>query len=117
MAEIQFLKNRKDFLTAAKYGVKGVTAAIVMQKRKRDDDEPPRYGVTASRKIGNAVQRNRAKRRLRSLIRDHLHPDAQSGHDYVLIARYNTGEIPYATLIKNINQANKKTMNDGNKRC
>ena len=58
-----------------------------------------RVGFTASRKVGNAVVRNRAKRRLRAAAAEILPRDGRPGTDYVLIARAGTGERRYAELL------------------
>lgn len=57
-----------------------------------------RVGFTASKKVGNAVRRNRAKRRLRALADDVLRQRGQSGHDYVLIARRDTVDRDFNDL-------------------
>ncbi len=62
-------------------------------------------GYTASRKVGNAVIRNRARRRLRSAVTDVLSARAQPGHDYVLIARAATAERPYDELLADLARA------------
>jgi ribonuclease P protein component len=61
--------------------------------------EAVRVGFTASRKVGNAVVRNRAKRRLRAAAAEVLGRSGRQGTDYVLIARAGTGERAYAELI------------------
>ena len=61
--------------------------------------ETVRVGFTASRKVGNAVVRNRAKRRLRAVAAEVLARDGRWGTDYVLIARAGTGERAYAELV------------------
>ncbi len=61
--------------------------------------EQPRYGVTASRKIGNAVRRNRAKRRMRAALQDF---DLNPGLDLILVARPGLDEAPWKELIKAI---------------
>ncbi|XDZ65301.1 ribonuclease P protein component [Alphaproteobacteria bacterium LSUCC0684] len=98
MPGVSILKSRRDFVSAAKVGDKFVSASLVLQVRKRPDQAGPRVGFTATRKIGGAVQRNRAKRRLRALARDCLLPRADPSCDYVLIARHNTGQIPWQRL-------------------
>lgn len=80
------LTKRADFLAAAKAGRRG-TPGFLLQARNRRDDDPARVGFTCSKKIGNAVTRNRAKRRLREIARLHLPELAQAGWDYVLIGR------------------------------
>ena len=85
--ELQGLKQRREFLAAAK-ARKAVSAGIILQDRdRRDGDAAIRVGFTASKKVGNAVFRNRAKRRMRALARDIVSAKGEPGHDYVLIAR------------------------------
>lgn len=87
---IAVLRNRSDFLKAAKARRAG-TAGFLLQARRRDPAEqaeaPVRIGFTCSKKIGNAVARNRAKRRLRALARAVLPELARDGWDYVLVGR------------------------------
>lgn len=81
------LQKRADFLRAASARRQG-TGGFLLQARARDDGSAQvRIGFTASKKIGNAVLRNRAKRRLRALAREILPPLAKPGWDYVLVAR------------------------------
>ena len=61
---------------------------MLVQARDRKDDDPTiRVGYTCSKKIGNAVARNRAKRRLRAVVADVLLQGAKPGWDYVLVGR------------------------------
>ena len=63
---------------------------FVLQARHRGDDAPPRIGFTCSKKVGSAVARNRAKRRLREIARLDLPRLGRAGWDYVLIGRRDT---------------------------
>ncbi|MDO5643311.1 MAG: ribonuclease P protein component [Paracoccus sp. (in: a-proteobacteria)] len=89
-APIAVLRRRADFLKAAQARRAG-TAGFLLQARKRGADEPAeapvRIGFTCSKKIGNAVARNRAKRRLRALARAVMPLGAVAGWDYVLVGR------------------------------
>lgn len=85
------LRRRADFLRAASAHRQG-TAGFLLQARPRRADEPVpadqiRMGFTCSKKLGNAVARNRAKRRLRALARQVMPGQAQPGWDYVLVGR------------------------------
>tara|TARA_B110000208_G_scaffold9963_1_gene12631 strand:+ start:163 stop:552 length:390 start_codon:yes stop_codon:yes gene_type:complete len=85
---LERLTQRKDFLRLAK-AQRVHSASFVLQSRNRKDDAPMRIGFTCSKKVGNAVARNKAKRRLRELARLILPQEGQTGHDYVLIGRAN----------------------------
>ena len=63
------ITKRSDFVKASK-GQYIKTSALFLQKVKRDDKKNPRYGVTASKKIGNAVKRNKIKRRLKNIMNE-----------------------------------------------
>lgn len=86
---METIKARSAFLSAAK-GPKVVTSGFVLQALNREDDGPFRVGFTCSKKVGNAVERNAAKRRLRALAQAVMPELARDGWDYVLIGR--TGE-------------------------
>lgn len=102
------LKQRRDFLRVAAGGHKWVTPGILVQAAPVPPGAPVgvlRYGITASRKVGNAVIRNRAKRRLRALAVNHLPQVAAPGFDFVLVARHATATRPFAALIDDLNTA------------
>lgn len=85
--KLETLRNRPDFLRAASARRQG-TGGFLLQARPRGDDSPAvRVGFTASKKIGNAVFRNRAKRRLRALVREVMPSRVGPGWDYVLVAK------------------------------
>jgi ribonuclease P protein component len=102
------LKKRVDFLRAAK-GVRRVTGAVTLETCKTPDDAAPkeawRVGFTASRKVGNAVARNRAKRRLRAAASQLLPLLGRGGHDYVLVARASTGTRAFDALLTDVTAA------------
>jgi ribonuclease P protein component len=83
---LEILRKRADFLAAARAKRQGTTG-VHLQARPRGDDGPARVGFTCSKKVGNAVARNRAKRRLREVARLILPSEARTGWDYVLIGR------------------------------
>ena len=97
------LKKRADFLRAAR-GIRRVEGAITLETCP---SLLPgiRVGFTASKKIGNAVARNRAKRRLRAAASALLPLLGRQGHDYVLVARGTTGTRPYQELLNDITAA------------
>ena len=102
---IERLKRRPDFLLAAKARSSARGAVVVQQRDRQDGDRLVRVGFTATRKIGGAVVRNRAKRRLReaarALVPLHGRPDC----DYVLIARAGTTARPWAALLDDVKSA------------
>lgn len=100
---LEVLKERTDFLRASR-GSHVAMPGFVMQMRKRQPGEAPdpaavRVGFTCSKKVGNAVARNRAKRRLREIARLGLPVLGCPGHDYVLIGRRAaTATLPFSQL-------------------
>jgi len=110
-AEIGRLTRRSEFLRVARGRRKWAAPGLVLQARgspkapAREDaddtaaqDAPFRVGYTASRKVGGAVERNRAKRRLRAVVRAVMPELAAPGHDYVVIARGATVTREFAAL-------------------
>ena len=98
------LTRRAEFLSCSKAPWRA-RPTLVVQMRDRGDEGPARLGITASKKVGNAVARNRAKRRLRALARDCLAPHARPGHDYVLVARPATPDCDWASLQSDLGKA------------
>lgn len=90
------MRKRRDFL-AANSGVRTVTPAFILLVRPSASAQT-RVGYTVSKKIGNAVVRNRARRRLREAARLALPGIAIAGADHVFIARARDTEIPFDAL-------------------
>lgn len=105
MAAPVTLTRRADFLAAAKARRQSM-AALLLQARRRGADEDGggiRVGYTCSKKVGNAVLRNRAKRRLRAAARQVLPDLGRPGWDYVLVGRAGaTVEAPFAALVDDL---------------
>ena len=78
---------------------------VLLVRERSDDDATVRVGFTVTRKIGNAVVRNRMKRRFRALVRDTFPDHAIAGADHVLIGRSSGIERDYATLIAELKRA------------
>jgi ribonuclease P protein component len=102
---LERLKRRADFLAAAKGFVCARGAVLVQARDRGDGTGAVRVGFTATRRIGGAVARNRAKRRLREAARAMLPGLAKPGCDYVLIARGGTGERPWPRLLDDVKTA------------
>lgn len=71
----------------------------------RDDTAPARFGFTVTKKLGNAVLRNRIRRRLKAAMVQTAVSGAKPGYDYVLVARPAAATLPYAELVKELDQA------------
>lgn len=106
------LKRRPDFLRVAASGRRWVTPGLILQARRqpvgvvKDAVEPAvRIGFTVSRKVGNAVARNRARRRLRAAVERVVAAHARAGQDYVLIGRASTLRRPFGALVADLEAA------------
>ncbi|MEM6375097.1 MAG: ribonuclease P protein component [Pseudomonadota bacterium] len=106
MAHFTILKKRADFLAASR-AIKSVTPSMIVQARdRRDGDCATRVGYTCSKKVGGAVTRNRAKRRLRAAAHNSLGSLGRPGWDYVLIGRAKaTASMPFHILEKDLTRA------------
>jgi ribonuclease P protein component len=108
------LKRRAEFLQVAAANRKWVAPGLILQVRRQPSTEsqteaaplaaqlePVRVGFTAIRKVGNAVARNRARRRLRAVAREVM-DRAEPGNDFVLIARPATVDREYQALVADL---------------
>ncbi|HEY6578111.1 MAG TPA: ribonuclease P protein component [Rhizomicrobium sp.] len=100
------LKKRRDFLRAAR-GIRRVTSGLTLElcAAPVGDAGATRVGFTASRKIGNAVLRNRARRRLKAAAHALLPLYGLPGNDYVLVARRETLTRSFADLLCDLKSA------------
>ena len=104
VSDMKIIPSRVGFLAARSKGKKALAIGLVIQAVNRDSDDW-RIGLTATKKIGNAVTRNRARRRMRALARDHLSPLAKNGMDYVLIARHDTATANWQDMANGLQKA------------
>ena len=109
MVAVARLKRRPDFLRVAGGRQKWVAPGLILQALRQDDSKPStegiasaRVGFTASAKVGNAVVRNRARRRMRAAAASVLPRHAAAAHDYVLIARAGTLKRRFADLVADL---------------
>jgi ribonuclease P protein component len=98
-------EQRADFLRLAAKGRKFARPGFVLQALKGEPSLPLRVGYTATKKIGNAVARNRARRRLKEAARLTLADMNLSGVEFVFICRQETATIPFATLQSGLKSA------------
>ena len=108
------LRQRRDFLFVQHNGVRQVMAHFILQaavKPASTASQPAfsyRTGVTASKKVGNAVARNRAKRRMRALFSRLECDQAPTGIDYVLVARHSLVHAAWTELLSDFSVAAKR---------
>ena len=103
------LKQRAEFLRVAGARCKWATPGLVLQALKSESAGAApggiRVGYTASRRVGSAVARNRARRRLRAAVAQVMPQRARQGHDYVVIARRETLTRSFADLVGDLGTA------------
>ena len=103
---VETIKKRSDFVSATTHGKRLATGTFILQMRKRPEDHPatpaPRFGYTVTKKMGNAVIRNRIKRRLREAVRKAAVNHALPHHDYVLVSRHKALDCPFDVLLRDM---------------
>ena len=98
------LKRRADFLAAAS-GSKAPAAGFLLPARARDQGQAVRVGFTVSKRTGNAVERNRIRRRLREIVWLSGPSVMKAGHDYVLIGRRDALTLPFTRMTAELARA------------
>ncbi|MBY0565268.1 MAG: ribonuclease P protein component [Hyphomonadaceae bacterium] len=101
---VERLRKRSQFLLV-RNGYRAVRPTVLIEARQRAPDGPIGLGFTASSKIGGAVVRNRAKRRLREAARQALPEFGQAGVDYVFVARRGTPDAAWDALLDDVRNA------------
>jgi ribonuclease P protein component len=101
------LKRRAEFLRVAATRRRWVAQGLILQAAAAESgmDAMPRIGFTVTKRLGNAVTRNRARRRLRAAAEQVMPVHAASGHDYVLIGRDATVARPFPLLVGDLEAA------------
>ena len=102
------LKQRAEFLRVAAKGRKVATHGLVLQALPRDDNQAARIGFTVTKKIGGAVVRNRARRRLKEAARLELASEPLGSVDLVLIGRATTKDRDFSELRDDLRRALRK---------
>ncbi|WP_038465765.1 ribonuclease P protein component [Candidatus Odyssella acanthamoebae] len=109
------LKKRREFLRVAQEGIYGSAATLVVQLMLADSDSSPAsigVGFTASRRVGGAVRRNRAKRRLREAVRRLIPLLDLPMCDIVVIAKSATVDAPFDYLLRDLKYAITKCLKE-----
>ena len=111
---IDRLKKRPEFLAVAATSLRYATPGVVVQARPAPESatpvSPARFGFTATRKLGGAVQRNRARRRLKAAAAMLAPERAKPGVDYVFVARAGTIDRPWQDLLRDVGQAMERAL-------
>ena len=107
--KLQTLKHRKDFVLSNKFAKKIFSKNFIIQKYTSSDsiDLNLKFGFTATKKIGNAVVRNRAKRRMRALVSRFVQEDINSFDNkssYVLVAKSSLNKALFINLYSEMQQ-------------
>ena len=107
--KLERIKNRKDYLAVAATGRRWVTPAFVLQTKESGDKESaPKVGFTVTKKVGNAVIRNRVRRRMKEAAREIFPLKARAGWKYVLIGRLSCVDMAYERIKSDLIWAFKK---------
>ena len=107
------MRRRSDFLAARRGERRGGPWFSLEVLDRGSPDAPPRLGLTVTKKVGNAVVRNRIRRRLREAVRTEVARDMAPGHDYVVVARAEVGTMPFEALVEALRQRVRQASGEG----
>lgn len=103
---LEALRCKKSFKEVFELGSKFVSKSFVLYSLNKDDAvNKVRFGVIASKKVGNAVKRNRAKRLLREISRNYVYSNPLDSKDYILISRYACNKVKFTDLSQELSNA------------
>ena len=102
------LRKRGEFL-AVRRGEKRRGRFFLLEVLERGDEDAARVGFTVTKKVGNAVVRNRIRRRLKEAVRTHAAGDMQRGNDYVIVGREDVLAAPFAEIKTELSRLLRKT--------
>ena len=105
MQKLARITKRPDYLAVASTRRKWVTPSFILQAKPDEGDSPPRAGFTASKKVGKAVIRSKARRRIKEAVRLILPNAGEAGWSYVFIARQAATVYPFEKLKSDIKWA------------
>lgn len=97
------LRKRAEFL-AVRRGEKRRGPLFLVEALARGDEAPARAGFTVTKKVGNAVVRNRVRRRLKEAVRVHAAGDMRPGNDYVIVGREEVLSAPFARIASELSR-------------
>ena len=106
------MKKRREFL-AARNGMKGRGPFFLLEAFDRRDDKPPRAGFTVTKRSGNAVTRNRIRRRIKEALRIHAAGAMATGHDYVFVGRPDSLTVDFEPLAHEMKRRIRRTGRHG----
>ena len=109
------LRKRAEFL-AVREGEKRRGRLFLLEMRDRGDALPSRVGFTVTRKVGNAVVRNRIRRRLKEAVRIHAADDMAAGNDYVIVGRREVLDAPFEELKSELSRRMRGSRSAGPRR-
>ena len=107
-AAVKRLRKRAEFL-AVRRGEKRRGRLFLMEVLDRGDGGAARVGFTVTKKVGNAVVRNRIRRRLKEAVRVHAAGDMQPGNDYVIVGREEVLTAPFAAIKTELSRRMRRT--------